>query len=499
MDHIHKVILSTFSVYFKETIINIRYLFLLLKIERIKDMKIKKKGHQYKVEYPKVPNLIYSARYGPNTRGVITSDKETYLKNSLCLHTTSENKNIHVKMFKSNIEISGAQDLDEVIEITEYLRCRIFKIQKTLEFMKSHPENTLITLDWVKRHTKGAKTLAIKGTNHLPKDNEPIYEKDNQKYVLISGKITEVDATKHPINIVRTKILKEIENNINYDDDVPSKRSEEWTSEQWNSKLSIKEKKGDVYTFNERDWLIEGEVKELETIWTPRAPDEYEYESYPAGVNMEIAELLLDKIFWFHRYRDYCRVVSALCCLDSVCDSKMEYDAPKTSMIFINFYINFAIDIEKIYMLPLEKFKGFYLIQDDDNTKFVKLQMPYTIPDALKSLIKTNPKKGKVHTIQIYSQGRITICGPHLELNEIVKRKIINLLHTMRSDISLKPIKINNECKDEGLLNKEIMTRRKHQRPVPSVSPDPNKQRFTLEKGKVYAYDGPGEFIKVAY
>ena len=162
-------------------------------------MKIKKKGHQYKVEYPKVPDLIYSARYGPNTRGVITSDKKTYLKNSLCLHTTSENKNIHVKMFKSNIEISGAQDLDEVIEITEYLRCRIFKIQKTLEFMKSHPEDTLITLDWVKRHTKGTKTLAIKGTNHLPKDGEPIYERGNQKYVLISGKATEVDATKHPI------------------------------------------------------------------------------------------------------------------------------------------------------------------------------------------------------------------------------------------------------------------------------------------------------------
>lgn len=185
---------------------------------------------------------------------------------------------------------------------------------------------------------------------------------------------------------------------------------------------------------------------------TLKVPREYRTGQYPPEVDSEIAWFLINKIFDFYFHQNYSQAMRALVRMShiyrrtqipsrvnqtSMNDFRghhFQYQA-KTSMIYINFDLNFPIDLDQLYLLDREYFGDFVLVQNDDNTSFIKLKIKYQVPEHLKDQIKINPRKTPVHTFQIFSKGRVTLTGPHERLNFEAYIKFLKFIYSVESKI----------------------------------------------------------------
>ncbi len=163
-----------------------------------------------------------------------------------------------------------------------------------------------------------------------------------------------------------------------------------------------------------------------------RVPDEYKSGIYPDYINKKIADFLIDKVFDYAIYPIYCLILDFIYNFGGVVNGNLEYDTIKTIMIFTNFNIGFEIDLERLYMY---EHIDFVIVQDDDNTKFVKIQLEYKIPENLVGEIKTNTKNPNIHTFHIYQNGRITQSGPHEVLNRHAYVKFVNYMKSIEDNI----------------------------------------------------------------
>jgi len=156
-------------------------------------------------------------------------------------------------------------------------------------------------------------------------------------------------------------------------------------------------------------------------------PKEYSNLRYPSNIDADVADFLINKIFECRLYSHFCMFMAGMLKISSIYSGDLTNYNIKTSMIVHNFYLNInAINLRALYMLPRSMFDDFIIIQNDDNTSAVKLQLEHIIPRELMSEIKI--KRSKVHTIQIYRMGRITLSGPHESLNLIAIDKFLNLI-----------------------------------------------------------------------
>lgn len=366
-----KIIMSTFYVDLLGTEINIECLFHLLSVGRIKNPKIDVSSKKIRLEHPGVSNLIFSIRYMTNVRGIITSLKKTYFKNAVGIYITGKEKNVHIRILKSNFGISGSNSVKEVKEVTGYLCNRIKNIQKILKHISESPL-TLSSIEWVKNSTKGEKKTIIKGEKYLLFPNEKIITVCDKKCIAISS-----------------------------DDDQDKK------------------------------------LVEIDEIYTLKVPIEYVKSEYPADVDPSIAEFLIDKIFDYYLHKDYCAMISGICNIKSVFKNEFKKVHIKQSMCYVNFNIGHSINLNKLYYVSRDNLKPLILIQDDDNTSFVKFQLRYTSTSEISKHIKVNEKRISIHTIQIFKCGRVTLSGPHEKLNKIAYFKILDVIKRIRPLIDL--------------------------------------------------------------
>lgn len=441
-----KCILSTFFVDFIDTNINITQLFLLLNINRLKNPKIiKKNRNQKKVLWPGVENLIYSANYKGIVKGIITNRNKKFLKNGICLYISSIKKNVHVKILKSSLGISGADDIETVHEVTGYIKNRILNIEKILKMIKSDLNKT--TLNWVLEKTKGPLIRVISGTLYKIRTNEKIIKIETPgKYIVISeNKVLKIaiienldQLNKYWMNVCKkcddlsifSTILTEFTNKI---------KNFEVLKFVDNTFKTAPD--GNIKTVNEAgEYIIEnGFLCNTHLVQTVVIPLEYVNSDYPAHINSFIASFLISKIFDYPVYEPYSYILNCIYGVDGIVQGDMQYDNVKVSMIFANFNLGFNINLEKLYMNG--DGEDFVVIQDDDNTGFVKIQSAYTIPIELKDEIKTNARRPNVHTFLIYKNGRITQSGPHQTLNKEIHRKFVKYIYSIRDTIERSPEK----------------------------------------------------------
>ena len=392
-----KIIMSTFYVDLLGTEINTECLFYLLSIGRIKNPKITQKSEKIKVEHPGIPNLIFSARYMTNFRGIITSLKKKYFKNAVGIYITGREKNVHIRILKSNFGISGSNSVKEVKEVTGYICNRIKKIQNILKHISNSPL-TLSTIEWVKKSTKGIKKTIIKGGKYLVFPNETIITKNDKKWI-VEGKIEEK---------VEGRVEKKVEGRV---EEKVEGRVEE----------KVEDRK-----------LIE-----VDEIYTLKVPKEYSTSLYPVEVDHIIAEFLIDKIFDFYIYRDYCAMISGICTIESIYKNELNKVDVKQSMCYVNFNIGYVVNLGKLYSQSRDNLNPLILIQDDDNTSFVKFQLRYTSTPELDKHIKVNEKRISIHSVQIFRCGRITLSGPHEKLNKIAYFKIMDVMDRVKPFVSI--------------------------------------------------------------
>jgi hypothetical protein len=178
----------------------------------------------------------------------------------------------------------------------------------------------------------------------------------------------------------------------------------------------------------------EQEFKPITSVISLRVPPEYLDGSYPAGIDCKTANFLIDKIFDYTTHEIYSMILDYIYRLKGVIRGDLEYKTVKTIMIFTNFKLGFEVDLHKLYMYD---HRDFIVVQDDDNTKFVKMQLSYEIPLDLKDEIKTNEKNPNIHTFHIYQNGRVTQTGPHQFLREQAYTKFRSYINSIKNDICM--------------------------------------------------------------
>ncbi len=460
-----KYILSTFFVDFIDTNINITQLFLLLNVDRIKNPKIiKKNRYQKKVLWPGIENLIYSANYKGIVKGIITNYNKKFLKNGICLYITSKKKNVHIKILKSSLGISGADDEETVHEVTEYIKDRILKIENILKLIKSDINKT--TLDWVLKKTKGPSIRVISGTQ-LQKVHS--YEKIIK--IETSGKyvVTSLNDSHIVIKIVTIENLDQLNvywsELLKHNSQIFLDYKKEFNPRKFSDSINISDQEIEeflklfidrVQNFESLNFVSgtletapNGNIKIVNTpgeyiidngflcstnmVDSVIVPSEYINNNYPAHTNKVIARFLISKIFDYPIHEPYSYILNCIYNVDSIVRGDMMYNNVKVSMIFTNFNLGFNVNLEQLYIHG--DGENFIIIQDDDNTGFVKIQSPYIIPEELKDQIKTNSRRPNVHTFLIYKNGRITQSGPHQTLNRSIHCKFVKYIYSIRDII----------------------------------------------------------------
>ena len=378
-----KVILSTFFVEFKDVQINNDTLYYLLSVGNVDSLETKKKGDQIKIKHPGASDIIYSISHKNKTRGLRTNLRETYLKNGVCVHITSRERLIHIKILNSSLGISGADSEETVEEVATYISNRIEQINYILNRIQTSPLAPA-TLQWVEDNTKGTLVTVLKGTSYVVSPYEEIIFQDGVRYVVCKD----------------------------YDDHI--------------TKPEDRIPHPDASSIHK---LIR-----VEEMCDVVVPSEYNTFEYPEDIDADIADFLIDKIFECRLHSHFCMLIKGISQIKSTYNGDLSQYTIKTSMIVHNMYINIKeINLGAFYMLPRSVLGEFILIQNDDNTSSIKLQLRYTITPELVPKIKI--KRSKVHTLQIYRMGRVTLSGPHIELNKIATSKFLQLINNIMPKI----------------------------------------------------------------
>lgn len=168
-------------------------------------------------------------------------------------------------------------------------------------------------------------------------------------------------------------------------------------------------------------------------------PEAYFDDTYPKHVDRLIAWFLLNKIFDFRFHSNYVNVIHRLVQIDHVLTGSISYKHVLISLLFMNFYTDFQVDLDKLYTLDRRYTSDFVLVQHDDNTSKVRMEIKYDIPPKLVDKVKISPGNAQIATVEFYRTGkRVTLSGPYPEINRRIYLKLLSFIHSVRSKIELK-------------------------------------------------------------
>ena len=159
---------TTMTVVIKlQGMVNILHAFPLLLITRMKIEESNRRRQKFKIPYPGFPGAILSATYGGFTRGIVRSVGPKYFRNSITIDVSTKEKNVNLKLSATGIQMCGPTSDEMALEAANHLINNIYQAQDMIDYIRSHPEASTNTLEWVKEHTKGDECLVVAGTDTL--------------------------------------------------------------------------------------------------------------------------------------------------------------------------------------------------------------------------------------------------------------------------------------------------------------------------------------------
>ena len=112
------------------------------------------------------PGEIITIRYKGKTRGVPKTSN--YFKNSIMIDLRISEKNVSIKLSRTNIQMCGAKSTLQGEEGAKYIRDMLLHLQSLLDDCTAYPEETTQVILWILNHVRqGTVPVALESTRPL--------------------------------------------------------------------------------------------------------------------------------------------------------------------------------------------------------------------------------------------------------------------------------------------------------------------------------------------
>lgn len=410
--------------------VNILQAFPLLEITRMQIEETSRRRQKFKIPYPGFAGAILSATYGGFTRGIVRSINPFFFRNSITIDVSTANKNVNVKLSKTGIQMCGPTSEEMALEAANHIINNLHRAQDMIDYIKEHREAALFTLEWVKEETKGSSTLVVAGSDIIVDPKDVVFYPNNNVND-IETSISENDngllifSGESNISCVDISHQKEVDSNL------PANKLEDDTPENSTSEsaqiVGYLVPPSNPETTGSEDQNTSDEPTYVEYVQHMKIPDEYTV-GYPAGVDENIANFLINQAPDFSRHDFFCLHLNWLMTLDEIIQRPLEVDMVKKAMVNYNYDLGFNVDRWEL-CTRINGYRGFTAQYENTTDHSVTIHLPYDIPDHLVDVISKKNKSTK-HTFLVYKSGLVTQSGPCEELcreaynyfNDIIRR-----------------------------------------------------------------------------
>lgn len=382
--------------------------FCLLPITRIDLPKQKRRSKKYKLPFHDKPGCILSMRYNGITRGIIRSNKNSYLKNSISIDISVKDKNINVKLSKSKIHMCGAKSTEQGRETAQYIVDLLVNVQNELNYMNEDENRKKNTFEWIKDNLKGSDV------------KRPVYYYKQYVY-----------AKEDRIDIKKRKKNTELGDKI-VDVGISTKKGDEESFNRGHMKLSellLLEEKENVEMTKQDDEIIL-----IEKIFLKNLDDnEIKYpDMIPDNVDERIVRFMCNQIDDYDYYSDLIQELNWLIDQKQIYQGDPKITNIQKAMVNYNYDLGYDIDRGKLTeLINMNKLNGFSAIYDNMAGHNVTISTTYETEDE----DICRKKESRLIKFIVYHSGKVTQSGPNEELNELAYNKFINTLDTIRNDI----------------------------------------------------------------
>jgi len=139
--------------------INLNPIFCLLPITKIDLPEKKRNTKKMKIPHCSIPGSILSLRFAGYTRGIFRTVSRKHFRNSITIDISTKTKNISLKLSESTIQMCGPTSMEMGQEAISHLFCHIREIQEGLDYLQSHPNDTISTVKWLIENTRGPQIV----------------------------------------------------------------------------------------------------------------------------------------------------------------------------------------------------------------------------------------------------------------------------------------------------------------------------------------------------
>lgn len=137
--------------------INLDAAFALLPITPVEVEMPKSASQKLKLPHYHIPGAILSMRYNGSSRGAAQPNKKSF-KNMITIDISVKNKNLNLKLSKSNIQMCGAKSEEQAREGVEYILTHLKQLQEKFNIMNEDNIKFQATFAWLRMATKGSFT-----------------------------------------------------------------------------------------------------------------------------------------------------------------------------------------------------------------------------------------------------------------------------------------------------------------------------------------------------
>lgn len=170
------------------------------------------------------------------------------------------------------------------------------------------------------------------------------------------------------------------------------------------------------------EWIKSATIKNGEMIYPKTVPIDHD---------TELCKYLLNLICDYSSHEDYCNVIDEFILLDWIYDSPLKLKKTSTSMVNHNFNFDFVVNrrdmVDLIRILNNHNYTNFRSYWNNRNEHTANVFLDYIIDDDLMDNINKQENK-RYFTFKCTKKGKISLSGPHLEMNKDAYEKFQRLM-----------------------------------------------------------------------
>lgn len=132
------VMVITAVARFRGNVLNIREFVYLIPITKVRVDRPSRPVKKIRIPWPGQAGLMMNATLGDVVRGLVRSITKGNWDNSIMIDVSTSEKNINVKLSKSNIQMTGCKSIEMANEAAHIMIDEINKISNHIELMRDH-------------------------------------------------------------------------------------------------------------------------------------------------------------------------------------------------------------------------------------------------------------------------------------------------------------------------------------------------------------------------